>query len=165
MKRSIAAKTNAMRELDRAAIPYSVHTYDSTGETFSSGVESAAHLHVEVDKVYKTLVTQGNSGTLHVFVIPAAAELDLKKAARAVGEKNAELIPMKDLLRHTGYVRGGCSPLGMKKHYGTVIAGQAAQLETFLVSAGKIGVSIEVDPRQLSTYLDAPFADVIREEA
>lgn len=158
------AKTNAMRELERAKIPYTVHAYEVAHDEFSSGVESAGRLGVDVNQVYKTLVTKGHSGALHVFVIPAAAELDLKKAARSVGEKNAEMIPVKDLLKYTGYVRGGCSPLGMKKKYGTVIDASAGKLSTFLVSAGKIGVSVEVDPEQLSTYLQAPLADVIKTE-
>lgn len=157
------AKTNAMRELERAKIPYTVHAYQVEHDAFSSGVESAAHLGVDVSRVYKTLVTKGHSGVLHVFVIPAAAELDLKKAARAVGEKNVEMIPMKDLLKYTGYVRGGCSPLGMKKKYGAVIDASAEKLPAFLVSAGKIGVSVEVSPSALSGHLGAPLMDVVRD--
>lgn len=156
-------KTNAMRELERAKIPYTVHAYTPVGE-FSSGVESASHMDVPVGMVYKTLVTKGQSGALHVFVLPAAAELDLKKAARSVGEKNVEMIHQKELTPLTGYVRGGCSPLAMKKRYGTVIDKSAEEMETFLVSGGKIGVSLGVNPVQLARHLRAPFADIRRKE-
>ena len=164
MPKDTVAKTNAMRELDRAGIPYKVHAYKTEHDTFLSGVDSAAHLGADIRTVYKTLVTKGNSGDLHVFVIPAASELDLKKAARAAGEKNTEMLPMKDLTKYTGYVRGGCSPLAMKKRYGTVLDSSAQDLPAFLVSAGKIGVSVEVDPQALSEHLQAPFADVCKEQ-
>lgn len=163
MKKETTVKTNAMRELDRAKIPYTVHAYTPEGGAFSSGIESASHLHVPVEIVYKTLVTKGQSGALHVFVIPAAAELDLKKAARAVHEKNVEMIHQKEITPLTGYVRGGCSPLAMKKKYNTVIDKSAESLDTFLVSAGKIGVSAEVNPAALAAHLQAPFTDILRE--
>ena len=163
MKKETAVKTNAMRELEKAGIPYTVHAYTPAGGEFSSGVESASHLNVPVEMVYKTLVTRGQSGALHVFVIPAAEELDLKKAARSVHEKNVEMIAQKELTPLTGYVRGGCSPLAMKKQYGTVIDETAQLLDTFLVSAVKIGISAEVDPEALAAYLHAPFADILKE--
>lgn len=163
MKRESVPKTNAMRELERSKIPYTVHAYALDHEGFSSSVDLAARIGTDAEKVYKTLVTKGHSGSLHVFVIPAAAELDLKKAAKASGEKNVEMIPVKDLLKNTGYVRGGCSPLGMKKQYGTIIDASAEGFDTFLVSAGKVGVSVELDPRQLADHLGAAFADVLKE--
>lgn len=160
MKKNPIPKTNAMRELETAGIPFTVHSYDAHGEVFS-GVVAASHLNVPVERVYKTLVGRGHSGNLHVFVIPAAAELDLKKAAKAAGEKNVELIAVKELPQKTGYVRGGCSPLAMKKQLATVIDSSAQTLDSFLVSAGKLGVSVEVSPALLAAHLKAPFAPIL----
>lgn len=154
-------KTNAMRELENAGIPYVVHAYETPHGEPLPGVDCAAHLGVPVETVYKTLVARGSSGNLHVFVIPAAEELDLKKAASSAGEKAMAMISPKELPQHTGYVRGGCSPVGMKKPYPTVIEESAQLLDTFLVSGGKIGVSVEVNPDALCGFLDAKYADVI----
>lgn len=162
MKKTSTQKTNAMRELEKAGIAYNIHSYDTHGEVFS-GVVAAEHLQVPTELVYKTLVTQGRKGELYVFVIPAASELDLKKAAKAVGEKNVELIAVKDLYKKTGYVRGGCSPLAMKKKLPTVIDISAQDLSSFLVSAGQLGVSVEVDPVKLAAHLSAPFANLLME--
>ena len=151
------AKTNAMRLLDRAHIPYTLHTY-STDEGID-GVSVAASLGEPVEEVYKTLVTKGKGGHF-VFVIPVAAELDLKAAARAVGEKAVEMIPVKDLLKTTGYVRGGCSPVGMKKPFPTVIDAAAQNLDTFYVSGGRIGTQMRLSPAALARFIGAAFAPV-----
>ncbi len=147
-------KTNAMRMLDRAKIPYTVHTYEASEAL--DGVTVAGKIGCPVEQVYKTLVTQGKHGYF-VFVIPAAAELDLKKAARAVGEKAVEMIHVKDINKATGYIRGGCSPVGMKKAYPTVLDISARERETIIVSAGKIGWQMEVAPDDLAELIGASF--------
>ena len=153
-------KTNAVRRLDKNHIPYRLHAYEP-GDSVD-GVSVAAKLGQDPEKVYKTLVTKGKSGGHHVFVIPVAEELDLKKAARAAGEKAVEMIPVKDLLKTTGYIRGGCSPVGMKKTFPTVIHAAAEDLDAFCVSAGRIGLQIEVKPTQLAELIGAAFEDIIR---
>ncbi|HIZ84831.1 MAG TPA: Cys-tRNA(Pro) deacylase [Firmicutes bacterium] len=153
-------KTNAVRTLDKNHIPYRLHAYEP-GDSVD-GVSVAAKLGQDPEKVYKTLVTKGKSGGHHVFVIPVAEELDLKKAARAAGEKAVEMIPVKDLLKTTGYIRGGCSPVGMKKPFPTVIHAAAEDLDAFCVSAGRIGLQIEVKPTQLAELIGAAFEDIIR---
>ena len=153
-------KTNAVRTLDKNHIPYRLHAYEP-GDSVD-GVSVAAKLGQDPEKVYKTLVTKGKSGGHHVFVIPVAEELDLKKAARAAGEKAVEMIPVKDLLKTTGYIRGGCSPVGMKKTFPTVIHAAAEDLDAFWVSAGRIGLQIEVKPTQLAELIGAVFEDIIR---
>ncbi len=153
-------KTNAVRTLDKNHIPYRLHAYEP-GDSVD-GVSVAAKLGQDPEKVYKTLVTKGKSGGHHVFVIPVAEELDLKKAARAAGEKAVEMIPVKDLLKTTGYIRGGCSPVGMKKTFPTVIHAAAEDLDAFCVSAGRIGLQIEVKPTQLAELIGAAFEDIIR---
>ncbi len=153
-------KTNAVRTLDKNHIPYRLHAYEP-GDSVD-GVSVAAKLGQDPEKVYKTLVTKGKSGGHHVFVIPVAEELDLKKAARAAGEKAVEMIPVKDLLKTTGYIRGGCSPVGMKKPFPTVIHAAAEDLDAFCVSAGRIGLQIEVKPTQLAELIGAVFEDIIR---
>lgn len=153
-------KTNAVRTLDKNHIPYRLHAYEP-GDSVD-GVSVAAKLGQEPEKVYKTLVTKGKSGGHHVFVIPVAEELDLKKAAKAAGEKAVEMIPVKDLLKTTGYIRGGCSPVGMKKPFPTVIHAAAEDLDAFCVSAGRIGLQIEVKPTQLAELIGAAFEDIIR---
>lgn len=155
-------KTNAMRELEDAGIGYVPYVYD-TGGIAPSGVEAAALLNAPVELVYKTLVTQGKSGAFHVFVIPSASELDLKKAAAAVGEKSVNMIPQKELAGSTGYVHGGCSPLAMKKRFDTVIDASAEPLNTFFISGGKIGVTLELSPTALADHLDASFSSVVRQ--
>lgn len=153
-----AEKTNVMRVLDKAGLPYAAHFYDGTGAP--SGVEVARMLGQDAARVYKTLVTQGKSKAYFVFVIPVAAELDLKKAARAVGEKSVAMIPQKELLPLTGYVHGGCSPIGMKKSFRTVLDCTAEALDTVFFSAGKVGAQIEMKPHDLAALIRAEYADV-----
>lgn len=152
-------KTNAMRILDKKKIPYVVHTYD--GEAFHDGVQVADMLGQPHELVYKTLVTIGKSREYHVFVIPIEAELDLKKAAKAVKEKSIEMLPLKDLTDVTGYVRGGCTAIGMKKQFGTVMDESARTLSKVMVSGGKRGVQIELSPVELMEAAGGSFADVI----
>lgn len=140
------AKTNAMRILDKAGIPYELQTYSP--DDGIDGVSVARKLGQPVEQVYKTLVTKGRGGHF-VFVIPVAAELDLKAAARAVDEKAVELIPVKDINKVTGYIRGGCSPVGMKKLYPTVFHVSALDQEVIMVSAGKIGWQVALAPQTL----------------
>ncbi len=156
---SETAKTNAMRILDSANLPYKIHTYEA-GDAID-GVSVARKIGMDVSTVYKTLVTQGKSGGYFVFVLPVNKELDLKKAAKAVGEKAVEMIPVKDINKVTGYIRGGCSPVGMKKQYPTVIQEEALLLDTFTVSGGKIGVQVELSPSALCDFLGAAFVDII----
>lgn len=154
-------KTNALRILDREHVPHTVHTYEA--DKALDGVTVAGKIGLPVEKVYKTLVTKGKGGYF-VFVVPAAGELDLKKAARAVGEKAVEMIPVKDITNATGYVRGGCSPLAMKKRYPTVIDSSAQVLDTMVVSAGRIGLQMELAPGELGRLAAADFAPVTEEE-
>lgn len=151
-------KTNAMRILDGLKLPYTHYTYAC--EAFVDGIQVADLLNLPHEKVYKTLVTRGNDGNYYVFVIPIESELDLKKAARAVGVKSAAMIPVKDINQATGYVRGGCTALGMKKQYCTVIDESARRLSSMIVSGGRIGSQIELDPEHLRQAAGAEFADV-----
>ena len=151
-------KTNAMRALERAQVAYTPHEYDPEGGI--DGVHVASVLGVDPARVFKTLVTQGKSRAYFVFVIPVAEELDLKKAARAAGEKAIEMLPVKDLLSVTGYIRGGCSPVGMKKVFPTFIHESALSQQRILVSAGKIGHQVEVEPRALAALVRARFEDL-----
>ena len=151
-------KTNALRALDTAKIPYTIHTFDS--KTALSAVEVATAIAEPPAKIYKTLVTAGKSGAHYVFVIPGAAELDLKKAARLADEKSIAMLPSKDLLKLTGYVHGGCSPVGMKTLFTTYIDASASSLPTFIVSAGKIGLQMELDPQSLAKLIKASFGEV-----
>lgn len=153
-------KTNAMRILDAMRVSYQLHTYEP-GESVD-GVSVATKMGMDVNKVYKTLVTQGKGGGFFVFVIPVARELDLKKAARAAGEKSVEMIPVKEINRHTGYIRGGCSPVGMKKKYPTFIDESARALPTMMVSGGRIGLQMEIAPEDLARSVGARFADLLR---
>lgn len=156
------AKTNAMRMLDRGKVPYTVHTYDHSDGRID-GVSVAAKVGIDPERVYKTLVTRGNSGGYFVFVIPVALELDLKKAARAVGEKSVAMLRVEEINRVTGYIRGGCSPVGMKKRYPTVFDSRAAGLETIVVSGGRIGTQVELDPGALMAVVGAKTADITAE--
>ena len=142
-------KTNAMRILDAKKVSYEILTYDNKDGKID-GVSVAEKIGRDPEQVYKTLVAQGASRNIYVFVIPVAAELDLKKAAKAAGEKNIEMLPVKDIQKWTGYIRGGCSPIGMKKEYKTFIDEHAKQLSTIIVSGGKIGVQMVLDPVQLA---------------
>jgi Cys-tRNA(Pro)/Cys-tRNA(Cys) deacylase len=137
-----------MRILDKAGILYNMYTYDSSDGVID-GVSVAEKIGKPVHNVYKTLVTQGASRVYYVFVIPVAKELDLKAAARAVGEKSVEMIKITDINKVTGYIRGGCSPIGMKKGYQTVLDSSCINLDTLIVSAGKIGYQIELSPNEL----------------
>lgn len=151
-------KTNVMRVLDQKKIPYTAHTYDP--ESGIDGVSVARSLGQDPASVFKTLVARGASGGYYVFDVPVAATLDLKKAAHAVGEKSVAMLPQKELLPLTGYVHGGCSPVGMKKQFPTVFHETVELFDTICVSAGKIGAQVEVAPADLIALLGAQTADV-----
>jgi len=151
-------KTNVMRILDQKKIPYQAYTYVDTDAI--SGVEVAEVLGQNPNQVFKTLVTVGASKRNYVFVIPVCAELNLKKAAKAVGEKSIEMIKSKDLLPLTGYIHGGCSPIGMKKLFKTVIDSSAEDFGTIIFSAGKIGYQVEVSPADLKKVILYEFAEL-----
>ena len=152
-------KTNVMRVLDQKKVEYTSHSY--TPDATMSGAEIAKLLGEPTDKVFKTLVTQGKSGRYFVFVVPVEAELDLKKAAKAAGEKAVAMIKQKELLPLTGYVHGGCSPIGMKKPFPTFIHETARDHEKMFVSAGKVGFQIELAPEDLAKTVGCGFADII----
>jgi len=154
-------KTNAMRLLDKAHIEYNIYSYESDGVA-KDGVTVAGLIGEEVSKIYKTLVTRAHSLGYYIFVIPAASELDLKKAALAANEKSLDMIPVKDLLKVTGYVRGGCSPIGMKKAFPTIIDESALDMDNIIVSAGKIGLQIELQPKDLINMANAAVYGVTR---
>lgn len=153
-------KTNAMRMLDRLKIAYSYEEYEC--DEFTDGIQVADKLGLDHALVYKTLVTTGKSGGHYVFVIPIEAEIDFKKAARVVGEKSLEMLPLKELTKVTGYVRGGCTAVGMKKQFPTVIQEEAEALSQMYVSGGKLGMQIKLRPEDLLKASGASFADVIR---
>ena len=152
-------KTNVMRTLEQKKIAYTAHAYDPDGPI--DGVSVAQTLGQEPERVFKTLVTRGASGGYYVFDIPVAESLDLKKAAKAVGEKSVAMLPQKELLGLTGYIHGGCSPVGMKKQFPTVFHETAAQYDTVCVSAGRIGAQVECRPGDLIGLLRADTADII----
>ena len=154
-------KTNVMRVLDSKKIKYESHSYDP--DPTKTGEEIAATLGEVPERVFKTLVTEGKTGQHYVFVVPVKAELDLKKAAKAAGEKSIAMIKQKDLLPLTGYVHGGCSPVGMKKHFPTFIHETAVMLEKIYVSAGKVGFQIELLPEDLIKAADCKVADIAAE--
>lgn len=157
-------KTNVMRVLEREKIPYTAHTYAESESPLGDreyGLHIARALGQDVTRVYKTLVARGASGQPYVFCVPVAESLDLKKAARAAGEKSVELIAVKELLPLTGYVRGGCSPVGMKKRYPTFFHSAAEDRETIFVSAGKLGAQVEAAPRALLALTGAKTVDII----
>lgn len=162
MAKSKEVKTNAMRILENLGIPYTQYSYEC--REFVDGIQIADSLHLPYEKVYKTLVTQGNSKNYFVFVIPIAEELDLKKAARSVGEKSVEMIHVKDINAVTGYIRGGCTAVGMKKQYMTRIDESAEELSDLYVSGGKIGLQINLKPEDLKRASGAEFADLIFEK-
>ncbi|SFT47103.1 Cys-tRNA(Pro)/Cys-tRNA(Cys) deacylase [Lachnospiraceae bacterium XBD2001] len=151
-------KTNVMRVLDGKKISYSSHMYEP--DATLSGAEIAAILGEEADKVFKTLVTRGKTGAYYVFVIPVEKELNLKKAAKAVSEKSVAMIPQKELLPLTGYVHGGCSPIGMKKSFPTVIHETAKNYEKIFFSAGKVGYQVEVAVTDLERVIRYTLEDV-----
>ena len=160
MAKEKTEKTNVMRLLEQKGIPYTPHDYRASGAV--GGTEVAAALGEDPARVFKTLVTVGASGGYYVFVIPVAEELDLKKAAKAVGEKSIAMLPQKELLPLTGYIHGGCSPIGMKKPFPTVLHQSAAEQESIYVSAGKVGFQVEVAPADLQKMLPMRLADVIK---
>ncbi len=159
MSKTDIEKTNVMRMLEQKKISYKSYTYNGDGT--QTGVEIADIVGQDANKVFKTLVTIGASKKNYVFVIPVAAELDLKKAARAVGEKNVQMLKSKDLLATTGYIHGGCSPIGMKKPFVTVFDISAQKHDTVIFSAGKIGYQVEVTLESLKTMIPFSLCDVV----
>ena len=156
-------KTNVMRVLEQKKITYTPHSYPH-GDDAVDGATVAQLIGKAPEQVYKTLVTVGASKHHYVFVIPVLAELNLKKAAKAVGEKSIAMLHVSELLPLTGYVRGGCSPIGMKKQYQTVYHESALEQQTIIVSAGKIGSQVELEPNALATLTRGKFADIITED-
>jgi len=152
-------KTNVMRTLDKKKIKYASYCYADTSAV--SGIEVAAVLNQDPRRVFKTLVTSGKSKNYYVFVIPVAEELNLKKAAQSVNEKSIEMIKAKELLPLTGYIHGGCSPIGMKKLFTTTIDASAANFESIMFSAGKIGYQVEISLAELKKVLDFRLADIV----
>ena len=152
-------KTNAMRILAAAGLPHTLHGYDDSSAI--SGVEVAAQLGEDPDHVFKTLVTQGKSGEHFVFMIPVAQELDLKKAAKACGEKSVAMIKSRDLLPTTGYVHGGCSPIGMKKPFPTYCDETCVLFDTIIFSGGRIGTQIEMSFDDLCQLVDVEPVDLV----
>lgn len=154
-------KTNVMRVLESKKIAYTSHTYEP--DQTLTGEEIAGILGEDASKVFKTLVTQGKTGQYYVFVIPVKEELDLKKAAKAAGEKSIAMIKQKDLLPLTGYIHGGCSPIGMKKQFTTFIHETAQDLDKMYVSAGKVGFQVELDPAELIAITRSTLADIVEQ--
>lgn len=154
-------KTNAMRILDSNNINYVTHSYENKDGKID-GVAVAHKIEKDVNQVFKTLVTQGNSKEFYVFVIPVAEELDMKKASKAANEKNIDMIHVKDINKITGYIRGGCSPLGMKKSFKTFVQEEALLFDTIVFSGGKIGAQIEMNPNDLDKFIDCSFVDIIK---
>lgn len=155
-------KTNAIRIVEKSGIPFRVQSYDhSDGQI--DGLSVAAKLGEDPAQVYKTLVTRGASKALYVFVIPVGRELHLKQAAKAVGEKSIEMIKVSEINHLTGYIRGGCSPVGMKKLYPTVLDSSAQEQPLIFVSAGKIGLQLGVNPQDLAGLVRGKFAAVTSE--
>lgn len=151
-------KTNVMRVLDSKKVSYEVHCYVESNET--NGVKVADILGQDPKRVFKTLVTVGKSKANYVFVIPVEKELDLKKAASAVGEKNIEMIPQKELLPLTGYIHGGCSPIGMKKFFTTTIDESAKEYDRIFFSAGKVGYQVEMSPIDLEKVIRFAYGNI-----
>lgn len=154
-------KTNVMRILEKEKVPYLAHEYPH-GKDAVDGVTVASLMGQNPDNVFKTLVTKGVGKDYYVFVIPVAKELDLKKCAKTVGEKSVEMIPVKDITKVTGYVRGGCSPIGMKKPYITTYHITAQNIHQIIVSAGKIGYQIELEPQKLVELTNGKYADICK---
>lgn len=154
-------KTNAMRILDQKKISYNIFTYDNSDGKID-GISVSEKIGKDPRFVYKTLVTQGNSKEIYVFVIPVTKELDLKEAARSAGDKKIDMIPVKEILKITGYIRGGCSPVGMKKNYRTFIDSSASEIEKIVVSAGKIGAQIELEVAKLIEITEAQLVNLVK---
>ena len=153
------AKTNAMRFLEKNKIDYTVQTYEC--DEFIDGIHTAEKLGQPLDETFKTLIAHGKSGDYYCFLLPVALELDLKKAAKSVGEKWVELLHVKDITKVTGYVRGGCTPIGMKKQFMTVIHNTAESMELFYISGGRIGTQIRLSPNKLVKAIRGKFEDII----
>lgn len=162
-KKEKEPKTNAVRMVAAKKIPYELHTYEAP-DGFLDGVSVAAQVGQDPDTVFKTLVLVGHSKQNYVCVIPVALELDLKKAAKHFGEKNIEMIHAKDITKTTGYIKGGCSPIGMKKLFPTAIHESAKTLPEICVSGGKVGLQIELSPADLAQLVGAQFTDLTKAE-
>lgn len=157
-----ASKTNAMRILDRHKVNYDIHEYEVVdGKT--DGLTVAKSVGIDPKIVFKTLVTKGNTGEHYVFVVPVGEELDLKKAAKVAGEKKVEMIPQKDLLHTTGYIHGGCSPVGMKKHFPTFIHSSASEHERIVCSGGRVGMQVDLLLRDLIDVTGSRLADIMKD--
>ena len=152
-------KTNAIRILQQKKIPFTLHTYSHDGEAVSGDIV-ANLINIDANRVFKTLVAVGVSKQNYVFVIPVLENLDLKKAAKLVNEKSIELVPVKELLQLTGYVRGGCSPVGMKKQFKTYFHSTCTNFDTIVFSGGKIGLQIETDPKQIIKLINGFTSDI-----
>ncbi len=153
-------KTNVMRQLDQKKIPYTPHQYPHAGGAAPDGRTVAALTGLPAERVFKTLVTTGASGQHYVFVVPVEGELNLKAAAKAAGEKSIAMLRQADLLPLTGYIHGGCSPIGMKKRFPTILDASAQALQTIAVSAGKVGYQVELSPSDLADLIGAKFAPI-----
>ena len=154
-------KTNAMRILDKAKVEYEIITYDIKDNKID-GISVSKKIDRNEKYVYKTLVTQGSSKRIYIFLIPVREEIDFKKVSKVTNEKTIEMLDLKELEKYTGYIRGGCSPIGMKKKYKTFIHESALEIETIIVSAGKIGYQIEIEPHLLKNIIEGEFADLIK---
>ena len=162
MAKNKEEKTNVMRVLEQKKLAYTPHTYPHEEGVAVDGVTVAKSMGFDPAQVFKTLVARGASGQYYVFDVPVAESLDLKKAARAVGEKSIEMLHQKELLPLTGYIRGGCSPIGMKKKYPTTLDETAILVDKIYVSAGQRGVQVILNPEQLAAYVGADFADLTK---
>ena len=162
MAKNKEEKTNVMRTLEQKKIAYTAKTYPHGEGDAIDGVSVAKAVGLDVEMVFKTLVCKGASGGYYVFDIPVAENLDLKKAAKAVGEKSVAMLPQKELLPLTGYIHGGCSPIGMKKPFPTVLHQSAAEYDTICISAGKVGFQVELSPAGLQKMLPIKLADLIK---
>jgi Cys-tRNA(Pro)/Cys-tRNA(Cys) deacylase len=158
----MSEKTNAARLLDLAGIQYKLSSYDITDGAID-GKSAARKLGISEDEIFKTLVAVGASGSIFVFVIPVSSELNLKKAAKASGEKSIEMLPLKDLFKTTGYVKGGCSPIGMKKHFPTYFDETLILLDTVVFNAGKVGLQLHIPVQKLNMVLHYNTADLAEE--
>lgn len=154
------SKTNAMRILDKNKISYELITYEC--EAFIDGLHTAEKTGAPVEQSFKTLVAQGKSRAYYVFVVPIAEEVDLKRAAKVAGEKSIEMIPVKDIKNVTGYIRGGCTPIGMKKQFPTFIQKEALDYEEIYVSGGRLGTTLKLSPKDLEKVTRAVFTDFVK---
>lgn len=154
-------KTNAMRFLDKSGISYEIQVYQC--DEFIDGITVAEKLGQPADETFKTLIAQGKTGSYYCFLLPVALELDLKKAAKSVGEKSVELLHVKDITKVTGYVRGGCTPIGMKKQFMTVVHNTAEAMPLFYISGGRIGTQIHLSPAELVKAIRGKFEDIVLE--